>query len=365
MKSVEEIMTSSPLAIDEEETVSFAMNRMREKSIAQLPIQSRGKYSGMISYRELLRRKSLHLNSKVRNFAMNPPVLNRKNTIKDAIDLLKDTSLGAVPVLEKDKLVGLVSRTDIIKNISDFDEVEQFQAQDIMNEPFSVDLESGVEEALEKIREHDTDISPVVDKDQKIQGIVRLEDVANYDIVSKEQMGSGDFSQKERMDISVKSLMDAPIFSYEDDNLTTSCDLMVRNHLHSLPVCNKGMRLTGVITIDDIISIISSGEETEGLLINISGLSSGDTDLYETIYSMADKFVPRFSRILNLKGASLNIHVIKYHSDEGRIKYSIRTRLLARKTNLTESSSGWNAGRVMSDIFETYERRVKKESGKE
>ncbi len=366
MKVVDEIMTANPLAIDEEETVSYAMNKMREKTIAQLPIVARGKYAGMISYRELLRRKSLHLNSKVRNFAMNPPVLSKDNTIKDAIELLKDTSLGAIPVLEKEKLVGLVSRTDIIKNISSFEEVNQFLAQDVMNEPFSVTLESDVEEALEKIREHDADLVPVVDKEDKIQGLVRLENVANYDIISKEKMGSGDFSQKERMDVQAKSIMDTPIFSYEDDKLTTSCDLMVKNHLHSIPVCNKGMKLTGIITIDDVIGVISADEEAEGLLINISGLSSGDTDLYETIYAMAEKFVPRFSRILNLKGATLNIHVIKYHGEEsGRAKYSIRSRLLARKTNLAVSSSGWNAGKVMSEIFETYEKRAKKETGKE
>ena len=365
MKTVEDIMTANPLAIDDEENVSLAMKRMRENSIAQLPILSKGKYGGMISYRELLRRKSLHMNSKVRNFAMNPPVLSKSNTIREAIVLLKDTSLGALPVLEKGKLIGLVSRTDIVKNIGEFDEVNQFQAQDVMNEPFSVYLDEDVESALEKIREHDVDMIPVVDKNETVQGVVRLESVADYDIISKEKMGSGDFSQKEKMEIIVKSVMEPAIFAFEEDRLTTACDLMVKNHLHHLPVCNKGSKLTGILGIDDVINILSSEGESEGLLINISGLSSGDTDLYETIYAMADKFVPRFSRVLNLKGASLNIHVIKYHGEEGRIKYSIRTRLLARKTNLTVSSSGWNLGKVMSDIFETYEKRVKKEMGKE
>ena len=75
---------------------------------------------------------------------------------------------------------------------------------------------------------------------------------------------------------------------------------------------------------------------------------------------MVDKFVRRFSRITNLKGVTLHIHLEKYHSEQSRIKYSIRTKLVARKWNMSVSDSGWNFGKVLSDIFDTYEKRAKK-----
>ena len=45
---------------------------------------------------------------------------------------------------------------------------------------------------------------------------------------------------------------------------------------------------------------------------------------------------------------------------KSRIKYSIRTKLFARKLNMSVSDSGWNFGKVLSGIFDTYEKRAKK-----
>ena len=80
----------------------------------------------------------------------------------------------------------------------------------------------------------------------------------------------------------------------------------------------------------------------------------------KSLTSMVDKFVRRFSRITNLKGVTLHIHLEKYHSEQSRIKYSIRTKLFARKLNMSVSDSGWNFGKVLSGIFDTYEKRAKK-----
>ena len=77
MKTVEDIMTENPLTIDEETTVSLALNRMRDNKIAQLPVVSGRKYIGMISYRDILRRRSIHLNSKIKNFVTKSPELKK------------------------------------------------------------------------------------------------------------------------------------------------------------------------------------------------------------------------------------------------------------------------------------------------
>jgi hypothetical protein len=79
---------------------------------------------------------------------------------------------------------------------------------------------------------------------------------------------------------------------------------------------------------------------------------------------MVEKFTDRFSKIENIKNGTLNIHVVKHHGEEGRIKYSVRTRLMGRKINMTESSSGWNFGRVLSNVFDNYETRSKREREK-
>ena len=361
MKTVEDIMTGNPLYVDGDSTVMLAMNRMREHSIAQIAVTTDGKYVGMLSYRELVRRKSIHLNSKARNYIMSTPSLKKTDSINDAVNLMNDTGMGAIPVIEKEKIVGIVSATDVIKNIGEFPEFNEFHAVNLMVDPYSVNTDDSLEHSLEMIRQHESDLIAVVDGNSKINGMIKLENIADYEMRGREnETGTQNSGEKERADITVRSVMEDPIFSYEDEGIGTLCEKLVNNHMHSIPVCDGGMKLTGVVDMDSIISLIGKTEEREGMLINVSGLSAGDIDLYETIYAMADKFIVRFSRITNLKGATFKIHVVKHHNEQSRVKYSIRTKLFARKMNMSVSDSGWNFGKVLSQIFDTYEKRAKK-----
>jgi CBS domain-containing protein len=363
MINVEEIMTKNPLTIDEETNVSLALSRMRDHKVAQLAVESNNKYAGMISYRDILRRRSIHLNSKIKHFVVRAPELKATDSIERALDLLRESALGALPIVEKSKIIGLVSRTDIIKNVSEFINFKGLKAFDLMNDAYSVTKEDDIETLMEKVREHDSDTVNIAEKDGKIEGLVRVDGVLDYEMKTKTRVRMGDFSgEKETVNIDIKSVMEPPVFSNEDDSILTVCDEMVKNHLHSIAVCDKRERLVGVIGTDDIINSIWTQESADGMLVNISGLGVGDTDLYSTIYSMAEKFNEKFSRVVNLKNGTLNIHVVKHHEgEEGRIKYSIRTRLIAHKINMTVDYSGWSFGKTLSEIFETYEKRSKKE----
>ncbi len=362
MKNVEEIMTVKPLTIDEEMNVSLALNRMRDNNVAQLPVLSGNKYSGMISYKDILRRKSLHLNSKIKNFIVKAPELRKNDSIEKAVNLLRDSALGALPVVDTGKIIGLVSRTDVIKNLGEFPDIKNLKAFDLMDDAYFAEPDEELELVMEKVRSHDTDSINVVDKKGNLLGLLRVGNVMDYEMKTRERIRKGDFSgEKNHPEIEINSLMDQPAFCYEDDDLLSASDALVQNHLHSIAVCDKGRRLVGVLTMDDIISSLWSMESTQGILINISGLGAGDTDLYSTIYAMVEKFTDRYSKIENLKNGTFNIHVVKHHSEEGKIKYSVRTRLMGRKINMNASNSGWNFGKVLSEIFDTYESRTKRE----
>lgn len=365
MKNVEEIMTENPLTIDEETTVSLALTRMRDNKVAQLPVESEKKYVGMISHRDILRRKSLHLNSKIKNFVVRAPELKKEDTLEKAVNLLTDSAMGALPVVEKGKIIGLVSRTDIIKNLEEFKDMKNFQTFDLMQDAYFANPDEDMENMMEKARSHDADTINVADEKSNLLGLLRIENVLDYEMKTKEKVRKGDFTgERNHPDIDIKSLMEPAVFCFENDSLLAASEELAKNHLHNIAICDRGKRIVGVLTVNDIISAIRSKESTEGILVNISGLGAGDTDLYSTIYSMVEKFTDRFSKIENIKNGTLNIHVVKHHGEEGRIKYSVRTRLMGRKINMTESSSGWNFGRILSNVFDNYETRSKREREK-
>ncbi len=367
MKTVREIMTDNPISIEDDMTIMNVISRLKDNKISQVPVVSGKRYIGMLGYREMLRRKSISINARVSNLAVTSSKLSTNDTIEAALKKLRQSGDNAIPVVEKDHLVGIVSRSDILRNLEEFNGIENMKIMDIIIEdPYLVKEDDDAEKALEIMRSQDSSEIPVVDDMGRITGIIRFSQISDIDYRGEfaklrfGQLSSGDMEKG----IICGSIKENPVFILETQSIFDARDYLIESKLHSLPVCTKDQRLIGIITIDDILNIVPIDRSDDGIMLNISGLGTGDSDLYDIIYFLTDKFTQRVTKVAGLSNGTLNVHVMKHHS-QGRTKYSVRTRFASRKINMTISDHDWNFGKCLSRIFETYEKRLKKDMEKD
>lgn len=364
---VKDIMTREPVIIDvREATISDAMEKMRGVDVHQIPAVNGRRYTGMLNYREIMRRRSLQLTSKAQNYVISTPELTPDTGIDDVIRLLVDTGLSAFPVLEKKKLTGIVSRSDIIRNLEEIMGSRELRNRQIMStEPVFVYEEDNVDEAAVKMRGLDETEIPVLDKSGMLSGILRLDDIAadtfkrqKQSIQGREGATGDRAGDKLKVVIKSASLMDNAEWVFPEDSIIKAAKIMGSRRLHIVPVVDHEMHLEGVVGVSDIIDALDQREK-EGILINVSGLDPDDREIYDITYSMASKFLLRLSRITGIKHGKFNIHVAKY-SSEGKVKYSIRTKIIAEPLNMNVDYHHWNYGKGLSSIFDAYEERLKK-----
>ncbi len=176
---VSDVMVSRDLVtVSSSETVAEALSRMRDTGIHQVPVLSGKRYLGMISYREILRRRSIFPGSKVDSVMVRTPKLTPGENLNTAIRLFKETGLPALPVVQKGLLIGLVSRTDVLKNISSIVPPRAVKVSEIMSDDPIVALEDEtLEKALEKVRGLDESEIPVTDGNGKLTGVLRVDDL--------------------------------------------------------------------------------------------------------------------------------------------------------------------------------------------
>ncbi len=356
--NVGEIMKRDLITIDSNAKISEAVSKMKDNDIQQLPVMSEGKYVGMLTYKNILRRGSVRTNSRVYNFSIIAPRINESSNVIEAVKLLKESGLNSIPVLEKEKLVGIVTRLDIIRNISEiYSNASRTKNYEIMTaDVIAVDANDEIEDSSQKIRTLDEYEIPVVNNG-KLAGILRLKDIINNILMDKQKISYGQFtSGKSKVEIVASSLMDNPISSSEDSTVVDTAALMVKNHLHIIPITGADSKLTGIVGITDILNSIETGTE-EGFYIEISGLEEQDRDLYDITYFMADKFITNISRLIGNNGKLL-FNIRKYKT-EGKGKYSIRTKLITPKLRMEDDGSGYNYGKCISEILNNYETRLK------
>jgi CBS domain-containing protein len=130
-KRIKEIMHKRLYVVSPDERMIHARRIMIDENVARLPVIYNGKLIGMISDTEIAfalaeLKKSLPLGKQKHKLdellvesVMKVPVIwtTPGITASDAAEIMIKNNVGALPVLENNKLVGIVTRTDLIKTI--------------------------------------------------------------------------------------------------------------------------------------------------------------------------------------------------------------------------------------------------------
>ncbi len=127
---VRERMTPNPVTITPETSLTDAMRVMREKKVRRLPVlDARGSLIGIVSDSDLLYASpspvtslsvwEIHglLNRLTMDKVMTREVITvaEDTPLEEAARIMADKRIGGLPVMKGDKLVGIITETDIFK----------------------------------------------------------------------------------------------------------------------------------------------------------------------------------------------------------------------------------------------------------
>ena len=123
-KLVSEIMTKDPITVSPEEDVVFAFEKLMKHKISAMPVVDNDEMVGFITATDLGHNLVLDkyaVGTQVKSIMVkNVVTVSPENTIKEVIQLMGENApgneiLNQLPVLDKGKLVGIISDGDIIK----------------------------------------------------------------------------------------------------------------------------------------------------------------------------------------------------------------------------------------------------------
>jgi len=126
---VKDVMTTEVVTISPETTFSEAMDLIRQKGIRRLPVVKNNKVVGIVTEKDLLSASpsqattldvweitSLLSKLKVKQIMRTDVVHVHPNTpIEDAAKIMADKKIGSLVVLEEERLVGIITESDIFK----------------------------------------------------------------------------------------------------------------------------------------------------------------------------------------------------------------------------------------------------------
>ena len=112
----------------------------------------------------------------------NPKTVTSDQTVVDAAKIMKQEDAGVVPIVDGDRLVGVITDRDItITVIAEGKDPQSTTVTEIASRDLvTVDPQQDLDEALRLMAQHQVRRLPVVEEDGRLVGILAQADVATH-----------------------------------------------------------------------------------------------------------------------------------------------------------------------------------------
>ena len=246
-----------------------------------------------------------------------PVVITPEQTVGDALRIMHDNHIGGIPVVDKDyKLVGIVTNRDLR-----FQTREELPIREVMTKDNIVTTTNpNLTEASDILLRHKIEKLPVVDKDNKLVGLITYRDITkikDYPLACKDSKG--------RLRVSGGVGVTSDTLKRVEALVNSGVDAVVIDtaHGHSANVVNTLRAVKGEFPgIDVLVGNIATADAAEYLIANgADGIKVGiGPGSICTTRIVAGVGVPQLSAIFNCAqvAARHNIPVI----GDGGLRYS-------------------------------------------
>lgn len=206
----------------------------------------------------------------------------------EVLKILKNKHISGVPVLKDSKVVGVVTRTNLLQN----PEEEQL-ALLMTRDPITISSGSDLQTAARLLLEHHIRRLPVVD-DGKLVGLITVADII------------GTIADM-NIDIPIKDYVEKKVVAiYSETPLPVAARIMELAGVKAVPVLDSNLELIGIISDRDVIAASVIEDSVE-----MSDMSAGQDDDAWTWESMRDTMSIYYSvsriKVPNLIGSDIMI----------------------------------------------------------
>lgn len=347
---ISEIMVTHVFTLTTEDTIAKAFDLMVDKSINQIPIvDGDSKYVGMMFAKQLIH-STAQPTSKLKSYVVNTSTLSPDHDVEKAAKLLIGSGNRALPVVNKDKLVGIVSETDLLMT-ADFGHAI---VDEVMSGAIVVDEDTIIADALSKMRRYNISRLPVINTKGVLRGSFNILDVGDIIYTTPRERTSKsaaiDGGTTGIGEVKVKDIMREAISVERGTKLNNLKEHFTRNE--EVVVVGEG-RPMGIVTPKDALELVLPKKDNEPV-VHMAHLENAQDRM--EIQEQIERFLKK------IQGKLGDIRSVIVYADKHKTrKYSLRTRLITSRGVIDAKAVGYDPISASKELIAKLDRRIKSE----
>ena len=263
---IKNLMSEDLITIDKDQNLSDALKLLRKHNVSRLPVTNNKELVGIISERDIANKlgsskyesmpaSRLHISS-----VMVKDVITVPQTMQlgEVAKLMLEKGIGSVPVMDGDKMVGIVSKADFV-TLAVGIAFDKITVKEIMTKDLKVvGPTDRLIHARRQMMESNVGRLPVVD-DDKLEGMLTSKDLMRAFIDFRKKVPEK-YQKSQIKELLVEDIMSFnPTVTTRDATISEVAKIMIETGYNGLPVV-EGNDLVGIITQTDILRLIEKLE---------------------------------------------------------------------------------------------------------
>ena len=256
---IREIMTKEVISVDKDEDLKHVLDLMKKHNITKIPVVEDKKLVGIATDSLIVYKLGSIRKRDISASRMHASSVTEKkiDVISPDVDVEKILKMVGkpgptmLPVVENDKLVGVVTKADLLFLVDSKKPLNTIMQRKI----HAVSPEDRLVHARRVMIDENVARLPVVDQG-KLFGIISDIEIAFAFVKLKKSFSLG--RQKHRLDeLLVKTVMKSPVlWTTRTVSAIEAAKIMMKHHIGSLPVIDND-ELVGIVTRTDLLKTVS------------------------------------------------------------------------------------------------------------
>ncbi len=357
---VREAMSTSFVVMKAEEPLTRAKGIFESKHPPLIVVLEGEKFVGIVTERVLLKPRINPLVVKVGSVALMPPRLSPEDNMCKAARLMIENNLKALPVVQDEKVVGLLAIKNVVSSCSKL--LKGVKVRDVMTrDPVVINVDDTIGKAVSIMRDVGVSRLPVVENNE-LRGIITLHDLIIKIILPREKASMGDVTGEKVRTLSyrIRDVMTTPVrTAFPWEPVQRALDRMEQYDIDSLVVV-EDHRVVGIITLIDILTPIArlNSQRLENIDVQVVyKLGSVDASAKERVSLMARRFTRRLGKTV---GTGVLTLYFKEHKEKHGERHLIhcRARLKTDKYQFVGIGEGWTPDLAARMALDRIERQI-------
>ncbi len=300
--SVKDVFSKEFSTVKENDTLSKCLELFKKEAPPVLSVvDEKGKYVGVIALRWIVRARLNPSATKVKSLMRAAPKIDPDVSLSKAAKLMIQSGVRQLPVFEKEKLRGFVTDETIIHGAVTEEWGNTTIEQIMTKAPYTIETTRSVGAVLSLFREHNISHVPVVEKG-KLVGIISTQDIIEHIFQPNQRQTLGDIKGEKIQVLSIpaKGIMTTPVVTVAPETPLKEAETkMHKFNVHSLAVVSKE-RLVGIVTKLDFLEPISTMEDIDRRLTVQFAIKGMEIDESARSFMMAefDGFTRKYKNLL-------------------------------------------------------------------